>query len=248
VHFTKRKPIERRFTPFRRPAKGNFMNLLTKAVRSAQKKARAARAELFLNSFRIDAETKILDLGSADGTNIARILKNSSANPANIYIADIKERLVELGREKYGFNAVPLRQEGKLPFGDKFFDIVYCSSVIEHVTVRNADVWNPNIDFETIAAKRQEEFADEIRRVGRQYFVQTPARHFLIESHSWLPLFDFLPRRMMIPVLRMTNQFWIKSARPDFRLLNKTEFKKRFPEARISHERNFGLVISFIAI
>ncbi len=46
-----------------------------------------------------------------------------------------------------------------LPFADDEFDLVYCSSVIEHVP-----------------PARRAAFAAEARRVGRGWFVQTPAR------------------------------------------------------------------------
>ena len=45
-----------------------------------------------------------------------------------------------------------------LPFADDVFDLVYCSSVIEHVP-----------------PARRAAFAAELRRVGRGWFVQTPA-------------------------------------------------------------------------
>ena len=63
-----------------------------------------------------------------------------------------------------------------LPFGDEDFDLVYCSSVIEHV-----------------APPRRAAFAAELRRVGRGWFVQTPARSFPIEPHSLLPAAHWLP-------------------------------------------------------
>jgi SAM-dependent methyltransferase len=63
-----------------------------------------------------------------------------------------------------------------LPFADQEFDLVYCSSVIEHVP-----------------PARRAAFAAEIRRVGRGWLVQTPAFSFPVEPHSlllgahWLP-------------------------------------------------------------
>ena len=63
-----------------------------------------------------------------------------------------------------------------LPFTDGEFDLVYCSSVIEHV-----------------APRRREAFAAELRRVGRGWMVQTPARSFPIEPHSLLPGAHWLP-------------------------------------------------------
>jgi SAM-dependent methyltransferase len=63
-----------------------------------------------------------------------------------------------------------------LPFADGEFDLAYCSSVIEHV-----------------APERREAFAREVRRVGRGWFVQTPAYSFPIEPHSLLPGAHWLP-------------------------------------------------------
>src|SRR5689334_7028185 len=57
-----------------------------------------------------------------------------------------------------------------LPFEDSSFELVYCSSVIEHVP-----------------RPRRAAFAAEIRRVGRGWFVQTPAFSFPVEPHSLLP-------------------------------------------------------------
>src|SRR5256885_2372075 len=48
-----------------------------------------------------------------------------------------------------------------LPFADGEFELVYCSSVIEHVP-----------------PARRAAFASELRRVGRGWMVQTPARSF----------------------------------------------------------------------
>ncbi len=45
-----------------------------------------------------------------------------------------------------------------LPFKDKSYDIVFSNSVIEHVG---------NLE-------KQKQFADEVQRVGKSYFIQTP--------------------------------------------------------------------------
>ncbi len=70
-----------------------------------------------------------------------------------------------------------------LPFADGEFDLVYCSSVIEHVP-----------------PARRAAFAAELRRVGRGWMVQTPARSFPIEPHSLLPAAHWLPEsRSAVP-------------------------------------------------
>jgi SAM-dependent methyltransferase len=64
----------------------------------------------------------------------------------------------------------------ELPFEDGAFDLVYSSSVIEHV-----------------APARRARFAFELKRVGRGWFVQTPAFSFPIEPHALLPGAHWLP-------------------------------------------------------
>lgn len=141
-----------------------------------------------------------------------------------------------------------LDESGEVPYPDQFFDVVYCSSVIEHVTVTKEQVWNRKIAFEQIAQQHQKKFAAEIMRVGKQYFVQTPSRTFPIESHSWLPLINLLPHQALIPLLKLTNSFWIKQTIPDFHLLDQNEMTKLFPGAKIITEKKFGLVKSVMAI
>jgi SAM-dependent methyltransferase len=66
-----------------------------------------------------------------------------------------------------------------LSFSDDEFDLVYCSSVIEHVP-----------------PARRSAFASELRRVGRGWFVQTPAWSFPLEPHALLPFAHWLPARL----------------------------------------------------
>jgi hypothetical protein len=64
-----------------------------------------------------------------------------------------------------------------LPFKDGGFDIVFSNSVIEHL--RN---W-----------EAQQQFAREVRHVGRRYWVQTPAHEFFVEPHLLTPCVHWLP-------------------------------------------------------
>lgn len=73
-----------------------------------------------------------------------------------------------------------------LPFAENEFDLVYSSSVIEHVP-----------------PARREAFAAEVRRVGRGWFVQTPALSFPVEPHSLLPFAHWLPVALRRPYWRL---------------------------------------------
>lgn len=224
------------------------MNLITQAVLAASKKARQKRAQIFHQYFQIEASTKILDLGSEGGSNIASILAGIKYNPANVYIADIDKNLIQKGSERFGFTPILLGESDALPFSESFFDVVYCSSVIEHITVPKESVWSRQINFAVEAKQHQEQFAKEIMRVGKGYFVQTPARSFPIESHSWLPAVGYLSHQTQIWVFSLTNKFWVKKTIPDFRLLDRCEMSALFPNAEIIGEKSFGLTKSLMAI
>jgi SAM-dependent methyltransferase len=73
-----------------------------------------------------------------------------------------------------------------LPFGDGEFDLVYCNSVIEHVP-----------------PARRAAFAAELRRVGRGWYVQTPAWSFPLEPHALLPFAHWLPPRLRRPYWKL---------------------------------------------
>lgn len=223
---------------------------LSGVVHKARDQARAKRAALFRSCFAIAPQTRILDVGSENGAMIAAVLKGTRVAPKNVYIADVDHGRVMEGAKRYGFVPVPITESGKLPFEDNFFDIVYCSSVIEHVTVPKSDVWTSvsGREFRAIARRRQREFAAEIRRLGKSYYVQTPNKWFPIESHTWLPLVGFLPRRLQVSFIRVSNRCWIKATSPDWNLLTAQDMGEMFPDSEIRYERFMGLKKSIMAI
>jgi SAM-dependent methyltransferase len=112
-----------------------------------------------------------------------------------------------------------------LPFSDGEFDLVYCSSVVEHVPRS----WR--------AA-----FARELRRVGRGWFVQTPAFSFPIEPHSLLPGAHWLP-------VALRRRYWRLGAAGDWEdiaLLRRPELEELFGPAL--PERVGPLVKSWVCV
>ena len=194
-------------------------------------------------------KTKILDFGSSDGSHINEIVKNTKINKCNVYIADIDKNELNRGRKKFGFKTILIGENSILPFRNKYFDIVYPNSVIEHVTVEKKKIWkiNSNKEFRKIALKNQNKFAKEIIRLGKNYFVQTPYKHFPIESHSWLPFVQYLPRPILINSIKILNLFWIKKTQPDWNLLLMSDMKKFFPNSKIIQEKSLGCVKSIIS-
>jgi SAM-dependent methyltransferase len=112
-----------------------------------------------------------------------------------------------------------------LPFADGEFDLVYCSSVIEHVP-----------------PPRREAFAAEIRRVGRAWFVQTPARSFPLEPHALLPFAHWLP-------VAARRRYWRWGAAGEWEeiaLLGRREMQRLFGPAL--PERFGPLVKSWVCV
>jgi hypothetical protein len=143
-----------------------------------------------------------------------------------------------------------LDESGHIPAKANTFDIVYCSSMIEHVTVDKSEMWEvrDGAEFRSRTRERQKRLAGEIRRVGRGYFVQTPHRHFPIESHTWLPGVAWLPRPRQLWLIERTNRWGPKETIPDWHLLTTAELAGLFPEAEIVRERSLGMVKSIMAV
>ena len=213
-------------------------------------RARGRRAALFRDMFNLDADTRVLDLGGGPGIHIHSVLQGTLVRPSNVCIADISAEALERGRADFGYVPMLLDESGRLPFEDGSFDVVYCSSVIEHVTVPKREVWDVRSgrEFRERAFSHQRAFAREIERVGRQYFVQTPYRWFVLEAHSWLPFLSWLPRRAMLPVLKFARRFWPRRTQPDWYLLNKRELASLFEGAEIRAEKWMGLTKSIMAV
>lgn len=124
-------------------------------------------------------------------------------------------------------------------FKDNEFDIVFSNSVIEHVG----------------NYQQQRRMADEIKRVGKRYFVQTPNLYFPIEPHFLFPFFQFLPVDLKVWLFTHFDMGWYpkisdegeaRDLATNTQLLSKKKFIDLFPQANIYEEKVVGLTKSFI--
>ena len=194
---------------------------------------RRRRFKLFVEFFRPNQATRILDVGGF-ASDWDEVPVESQITVLNLYHP----------RASGGSSARFTRDIGdarNMPYPDRSFDIVYSNSVIEHLGTFEA----------------QMRFANEIRRVGRQMFVQTPNRYFFIESHFITPFVHFLPWRIAGRLLRFLSfrglfrggdNIELKKLAAELRLLNFREMKKLFPDCEIHREKWLGMTKSFIAI
>jgi SAM-dependent methyltransferase len=112
-----------------------------------------------------------------------------------------------------------------LPFGDGEFDLAYSSSVIEHV--------DP-------AARTA--FAAELKRVGRGFYVQTPAWSFPIEPHALLPFAHWLP----VTARQAYWRFGVAGDWEEISLLRKREMQALF--GAVVAERVGPVAKSWVAV
>lgn len=112
-------------------------------------------------------------------------------------------------------NACDLREQ----FDDGVFDLVFSNSVIEHVGPK----------------PQQAQFAAEVRRLGRAYWVQTPSIRFPIEAHSFSPFYWQRRRLMGKPLLWQAKT----------RVLSRQRMKELLPDAQLYVERFWGLEKSY---
>jgi SAM-dependent methyltransferase len=175
--------------------------------------ARMRRHERFFALTRLGPGARVLDLGC--GALGLRALEPD----LDITGVDLAER------PSYPGPFVRADATAGLPFADDEFDLAYCSSVIEHVP-----------------PDRRAAFAAELRRVGRGWFVQTPARSFPIEPHSLLPGAHWLPPALRKPYWRLGAA----GAWEDISLLSRAEMENLFGPAL--PERVGPLVKSWVCI
>lgn len=189
----------------------------------------------FARELRVTRETRILDVG---GT------------PFNWLLLDVQPQvtIVNMLRAREAFDAAfpCVFADGRaLPFAAQSFDIVFSNSVIEHVGDR----------------KSQRRFAEEIARVGRAYWVQTPNRKFPVEPHLLTPFLHFLPRNWQRAIARKFTvwslierptpdrwEYYIEHYLNDIRLLDARELREMFPGAAIVRERFGGFTKALIAM
>lgn len=123
-------------------------------------------------------------------------------------------------------------------FPDKSFDIVFSNSVIEHL----------------VTPANQKRMAEEIIRLGKYYYVQTPNRYFPLEPHFMLPFFQFMPFSLQYFLLTKTKLSRMKRWKPErareyiqeIRLMGRKEFHSLFPGSKLFKERAAGMAKSYV--
>lgn len=179
-----------------------------------------------------EAPVKIIDLGGSD--YYWKSLKEKLNDRFKITVLNIEKQDVP---NDINFILHDVRDLSFIK--DSEFDIVYSNSLIEHI--------NKDVELKKLA--------DEIRRIGKKYFIQTPNYYFPFEPHFLFPFFQFLPESIKVNLAMKQSLGWyekqtdIEKAREivnSVRLLSKKELRKLFPGCKIYKEKYLFMNKSFI--
>jgi hypothetical protein len=124
---------------------------------------------------------------------------------------------------------------------DGIYDLCFSNSVIEHV-----GGW-----------QKQRQFANEVQRLGRNYWVQTPNRYFFVEPHLIGAFLHWLPACRVQRIWCRYLTLWGLTNKPtdeeiakyiaDIQLLTPRQMQMLFPDAKIIRERFLFMTKSIVA-
>jgi Methyltransferase domain len=202
---------------------------------------RARRGKMILQLFPDIGSYRICDLGGSIhfwhsvGLPVA---------PENIEILNLSKAAVDAAVEGLGAAAPPgitvnLYDGKHIPRPDKHYDLLICNSVIEHV------------QFE-----HRRPLVEEMLRVARRVFLQTPAWEFPVDPHFLMPLIHWLPKRVGFRLAGISP--WRILSRPsrdtiseyfyETNLLSQRKLRELFPEATLIMEKSLGMTKSYCAV
>lgn len=198
-----------------------------------RKKRLAIFESLFFENYKSDRPIKILDVG---GT---AYFWNDSSLPKLPNVQITLLNLAELEVQSQGLIGKTGDGTNMKEFADNEFDLVFSNSVIEHLYT-----WENQIKM-----------AQEIQRVGKKYYVQTPNKYFPIEAHYALPFAQNMPKSLLFTILTKTRLSRLQKWDPayaqqyldEIRLLDEQEMKTLFPDCHIYREKWAGLTKSITA-
>lgn len=191
--------------------------LYKELLRKLSRRSRRRKFELFQSVFQPGPEDCILDVGASGQPFTGYTFEDYYPYLERIVAGGIDPREVRDARRLYPKVKYAMFDGCALPFADKSFDIVFSNAVIEHITGEG----------------RQEQFAREIRRVGKSWFVTTPNYWFPLESHYHLPFIQFLPRKAQCAYNRLFGTAIPKGTLEDLALLSARQLQRLFPASRV---------------
>ena len=175
---------------------------------------------------------KILDIGGTE--DYWKSMGFELNNKTEIVLLNLYEKEVS----HPGFKSIKGDACNLEGVADKSFDLVFSNSVIEHL----------------FSIENQQKMANEVKRVGKNYYIQTPNKFFPIEPHWVFPFFQFLPFGLKVYLTKNFNLGHIPKAKNkqeaidlvnEVNLLSKKELEDLFSESKLYIEKFMGFHKSY---
>lgn len=186
-------------------------------LRNYSRRSRLGKFELFQSVFQPTPEDRILDVGADPQLFSRYTFEDFYPHQERITGGSIDFKMVCKAREYYPRARYAIFDGCKLPFPDKSFDVVFSNAVVEHI----------------VGKERQQQFAREVMRVGKSWFITTPNYWFPLEVHYFLPFFQFLPPGAQRLYSHLSASALPKGGPIDLELLSARELRRLFPTSEI---------------
>ena len=155
-------------------------------------RSREKKFQEILSLIPSSGDLRILDVGPADVeySPFDNHFEKKYPHPQDITVLSVhplttfKTRYPKVRTVRY--------QGGAFPFHSKQFSIAISNAVIEHVGEYHEQVF----------------FVRELNRVGRQFYLTTPAREFPWEIHTNFPMIHWLPKPLFDRLLISLGKGW----------------------------------------
>lgn len=190
-------------------------------LKTLSHKSREKKFELLQAVFRPRPGDRVLDIGASGDVFLRYTLEDAYPYPQRIVAGGNEFHQVLSARHYYPQPRYAVFDGCALPFPDQSFDLVFSNAVIEHI----------------LGPGRQEQFAREVRRVGKSWFVTTPNFWYPFESHYHLPFIQFLPRPVQREYNRLLGTHIPKGTVQELALLSARQLRALFPNAHIAKVR-----------
>jgi hypothetical protein len=218
------------------PAGSIFLKVFYRFLPSISPFFRRRRMRAFTEIVKIKPGTRVLDLGGAPRMweVVSVPLEITILNlPGSISLRDF-ENCQNPPLRHHIFHFVEGDACNVHQFGERSFDIVFSNSVIEHVG----------------PGPKQAEFAREVLRLGRSYWVQTPSKWFPVEAHSGIPFYWLYPEWLRAALIRSWRKrlpAWWADYIDSTTVLSRRRLAELFPNGRIRVEYFLGFPKSYVS-
>lgn len=207
------------------------MQIKRKIANWLSKYSRHRKYLLFKNCLKHNPCT-ILDIGCGKGDFMERFISFDTEYRyllRSIIALDMRGEYIHELKRNFEVDKVVIGDACNLSFKNSSVDMVISNALLEH-----------------LPKEEQQRFADEIRRVAKDYCIICPSKFSLFEVHYYLPFIGWLNPKVRDKIIRFIG---ISLHNDPINLVSFSEFRKLFYDASELYRMNiFGLFEHLIAI